>query len=163
MAPRNAYRAADGRWVAITAGTDDLVVRLFEAIGRPELARDGRFRTNRDRVANVDALDALVGDWIAARPAAAAVDALLANRVSAAVVDDVPAVLANEHFRTRGEIVGVDDPEAGTITTSAPGIGGLGAIRHLGRDLGADNAAIYEEWLGVDATDLALLRAAGIV
>jgi crotonobetainyl-CoA:carnitine CoA-transferase CaiB-like acyl-CoA transferase len=163
MAPRNAYRAADGRWVAITAGTDDLAARLFEVVGHPELATDARFRTNHDRVANVDALDAFVGDWIATRRAATAVDTLLANRVSAAVVDDVPAVLANEHFRARGEIVTVDEPGAGTVTTAAPAIAGLGTIRHLGRDLGADNAAIYEEWLGIDAAELARLRAASVV
>jgi len=163
MAPRNAYRAADGRWVAITAGTDDLVVRLFAVIGRPELATDERFRTNRARIANVDALDALIGDWIAARPADVVVETLLADRVSAAVVDDVLAVLANEHLRARGEIVTTDDMQLGAITTAAPAIGGLGTIRHLGRDLGADNAAIYEEWLGVDAAELARLRAAGVV
>ena len=163
MAPRNTYRGGDGRWVAITAGTDDLVGRLFGVIGRPELATDERFRTNRARLANVDALDAVVGDWIAARPAAAAVDALVAARVSAAVVDDVPTVLANEHFHARGEIVTVDDPAIGAVTTAAPATGGLGAIRHFGRDLGADNAAIYEEWLGVDTVELARLRAARVV
>jgi formyl-CoA transferase len=162
MAPRNTYRAADGKWVAITAGTDDLVGRLFGVIGRPELATDERFRTNRARLTNVDALDAVVDEWITARPAAVAVDALVAARVSAAVVDDVPAVLANEHFRARGEIVTVDDPAIGAITTAAPA-GGLGAIRHLGRDLGADNAAIYEEWLGLDTVELARLRAARVV
>ena len=104
-----------------------------------------------------------VGDWIAAGSGATVGDALLANRVSAALVDDVPAVLANEHFRARGEIVTVDEPGAGTITTAAPAIGGLGTIRHLGRDLGADNGEIYEQWLGIDAAELARLRSAGVV
>src|SRR5204862_8226312 len=34
MAPRNTYRAADARWVAITAGTDEPVTRLFAVSGR---------------------------------------------------------------------------------------------------------------------------------
>jgi crotonobetainyl-CoA:carnitine CoA-transferase CaiB-like acyl-CoA transferase len=67
MAPRNTYRAADGRWVAITAGTNDLVARLFTVIGRPGLVSDERFRTNRARLANVEALDAAIGGWIAGR------------------------------------------------------------------------------------------------
>jgi crotonobetainyl-CoA:carnitine CoA-transferase CaiB-like acyl-CoA transferase len=82
--------------------------------------------------------------------------------VSAAVVDDVPGVLANPHFRDRGEIVTVDDPAAGPITTAAPALR-VGAIRHLGRDLGADNDEIYDRWLGIDAAELARLRAAGVV
>ncbi|HXJ32828.1 MAG TPA: CoA transferase, partial [Candidatus Eisenbacteria bacterium] len=58
MAPRNTYRAADGHWVAITAGTNDIVQRLLGAVGRSDLADDPRFRTNRARLENVDALDA---------------------------------------------------------------------------------------------------------
>ena len=163
MAPRNTYRAADGRFVAITAGTNELVARLFAVIGSPELADDPRFRTNRARLADVDALDDVIGGWIAGRPAALAVDALVAARVSAAVVDDVPAVLANPHFRARGEIVSIDDPDLGATTTAAPAIAGMGTIRHLGRDVGADNRAVYVDWLGVDDTELARLRAAGVV
>src|SRR6185503_5702883 len=62
MAPRNTYRAADDRWVALTAGTNDLVARLIAVIERPALADDPRFRTNQARLANVDALDALIGE-----------------------------------------------------------------------------------------------------
>jgi crotonobetainyl-CoA:carnitine CoA-transferase CaiB-like acyl-CoA transferase len=163
MAPRNTYRAGDGRFVAITAGTNELARRLFDVIGRPELADDPRFRTNRARLANVDALDAAIGDWMAARPAAVAVEELAAARVSAAVVDDVPAVLGNPHFRARGEIVSVDDPDLGAIAVAAPFSGGPGTIRHLGRERGADNRDVYVEWLGLDEAELERLRAAGIV
>jgi len=163
MAPRNTYRAGDGRWIALTAGTNELVARLVGAIGRPQLAADPRFRTNRARLEHVDALDDAIGAWVAGRSAADAVQALVAARVSAAVVDDVPAVLANPHFRARGEVVTVTDPELGDVTTAAPFVAGLGAIRHLGRELGADNAAVYVDWLGVDAAELDRLRAAGIV
>jgi len=163
MAPRNTYRAADGRWIAITAGTDELVMRLFEVIGRPELREDARFATNRARLANVDALDTYIGQWVGARGAGAAVDALVTARVSAAVVDDVAAVLANPHFRARGELVAVDDPELGPTTMAAPAIRGLGTIRHLGRALGADNQAIYGDWLGIDGAELERLRADGVI
>jgi crotonobetainyl-CoA:carnitine CoA-transferase CaiB-like acyl-CoA transferase len=163
MAPRNTYRAADGRWVAITAGTNDLVARLFTVIGRPGLVSDERFRTNRARLANVEALDAAIGGWIAGRSAADAVDALAGARVSAAVVDDLHGVLANPHFGARGDLVTIDDPELGAITTAAPFVAGHGAIRHLGRPLGADNDAVYRGWLGIDADDLRSLGARGVV
>jgi crotonobetainyl-CoA:carnitine CoA-transferase CaiB-like acyl-CoA transferase len=160
MAPRNTYRARDGRWIAITAGTNDLVTRLFTVIGRPELATDARFRTNQARLANVDALDAAIGEWIATRPAADAVDTLVGARVSAAVVDDVPGVLGNPHFAARDDFVTIDDPELGAITTAAPFLAGRGAIRHLGRTLGADNDAVYRGWLGIDVD---ALRSRGVV
>jgi crotonobetainyl-CoA:carnitine CoA-transferase CaiB-like acyl-CoA transferase len=162
MAPRNAYRAADGRWVAVTAGTNELVARLFAVIGRPELTDDERYRTNRARLAHVEELDRTIGAWIAARPAADAVDTLVGARVSAAVVDDLPAVLANPHFVARGELVAIDDPGLGRTTTAAPALG-RGTIRHLGRDRGADNDAIYADWLGIDAAELERLRADGVI
>src|SRR5262249_47481151 len=54
VAPRNTYRAADGRWVALTAGTNELVQRLFRVMGRAELAEDRRFCDNTARLANVE-------------------------------------------------------------------------------------------------------------
>jgi crotonobetainyl-CoA:carnitine CoA-transferase CaiB-like acyl-CoA transferase len=153
----------DGRWIAITAGTDALVARLFAVIGRPELRDDPRFDTSAARLANVEELDALINAWVGSRSAAAAVEAFVAARVSAAVVDDMTEVLANPHFRARGEVLTVDDPEIGPITTARPGIGELGTIRHLGRALGADNAAIYGEWLGIDPSEIARMRTDGII
>jgi crotonobetainyl-CoA:carnitine CoA-transferase CaiB-like acyl-CoA transferase len=164
MAPRNTYPTADGRWVAITAGTDDMVGRLFAAIARPELAQDARFATNLARLANVDALDQVIAAWTQARPCDQVVDALVAARVSAAAIDDLPAVLANAHFRARDALVTVDDADIGPFTTTAPlPLGAGGRIRHLGRGRGADNDAVYREWLGLDAGELADLRAAGVV
>lgn len=135
VAPRNTYRAADGAWVALTAGTDAMCKRVFAAIGRSELAGDERFRSNLSRLANVDALDAIIGDWIAARSSGEVVDELTAAGVSLARCDDLRAVAANEHFRRRGDLVEVDG-----LTLAAP----LkpGRIRWLGRPLGADDGAL---------------------
>ena len=44
-----------------------------------------------------------------------------------------------------------------------PSDGGVAIPAVTQRRLGADNAAVYEEWLGIDATELARLRSAGIV
>lgn len=163
MAPRNTYRARDGRWLALTAGTDELVRRLFAAMGTPALADDPRFRTNAARRTHADALDDVIGGWVATQPASTAVDALVAARVSAAVVDDLPAVLANEHFAARDAWQRGDDPTTGAWLTTCvtPGLGG--AIRHLGRALGADNDTVLGDWLGLSPEELSALRTRGIV
>src|SRR6202043_692759 len=44
-APRNVYRCADGHYVALSASMQAMAKRVFEAIGRPELIEDERFRT----------------------------------------------------------------------------------------------------------------------
>ena len=163
MAPRNAYPTADGRWIALTAGTNDLARRLFRALGQPALADDARFRSHRARLENAAALDQLIAAWIQERPAEEAVNSLVAERVSAAAIDDLPTVLANPHFAARQAFVHGTDETLGNWTSCllTPGLGG--AVRFLGRALGADNDAVLGEWLGLDAATLATLRERGIV
>jgi crotonobetainyl-CoA:carnitine CoA-transferase CaiB-like acyl-CoA transferase len=61
IVPYEVYETAD-RPLAIAAANDRLFVRLCEAIGLGELARDERFATNQGRVAHADELaDALNG------------------------------------------------------------------------------------------------------
>ena len=166
MAPRNAYPTSDGEWVAITAGTDDLVRRLFAAIGEPGLIDDPRFRDNTARVAHVDALDDVVGKWIAARTRDEVVDALNAAGVSAAAVDGLRRVLDNAHFRARASLVEVAGEAGERIVAAAPSPARTedrGSIRWLGRSRGADNEAVYRDWLGLSADELGELVRGGIV
>src|SRR5258708_37508685 len=51
-APRNVYRCADGKYVAISGSTETMARRTFETIGRAGMVGDGRFRTNSARVAH---------------------------------------------------------------------------------------------------------------
>jgi formyl-CoA transferase len=166
VAPRNTYRTADDRWVALTAGTDDLARRLFAAIERPELADDPRFATNLARVAHVDELDETIGAWIGARSCAEVVERCNAARVSLAAVDPPTEVARNPHFRARASLVEIEDDATGRLTLAAPSparASGAGRIRWLGRSLGADNDAVYRDWLGLDEDELAHLRVLGVV
>ncbi len=69
VAPHNAYRApGDDRWIAIAATNDDEWRALAEVVGSG-LATDKRFATNASRIQHQDALDAMIGDWVAGRDA----------------------------------------------------------------------------------------------
>jgi len=61
--PRGIYRAADGGWLAIAASNQTIAVRLFTAMGVPEILDDPRFATNEARLANDDVVQAKVRDW----------------------------------------------------------------------------------------------------
>jgi crotonobetainyl-CoA:carnitine CoA-transferase CaiB-like acyl-CoA transferase len=69
IVPYQAFAAADGH-IMVAAGNDNLFRRLCEAIGRPGLAEDPRFRTNKDRVVNRAALIPILSDLFAAEPIA---------------------------------------------------------------------------------------------
>jgi crotonobetainyl-CoA:carnitine CoA-transferase CaiB-like acyl-CoA transferase len=161
VAPRNTYRTADGAWVALTAGTDDLVREMFHLFGRPQLCDDPRFRDNLARVAHVEELDAIIAEWIAARPCDEVVEQFNAAGVSLAAVDGLLRVAVNPQVRARRSLIEVADAEAGTITTAAPSPARAqepGRIRHLGRGRGADNRAVYRDWLGLSDNELAALE-----
>ncbi|MEK9774733.1 MAG: CoA transferase, partial [Quisquiliibacterium sp.] len=66
-APRNVYQTSDSQFIALSAGMENTVQRLFVAIGRPDMAGDPRFASHAARIENIDELDAAIGDFIGQR------------------------------------------------------------------------------------------------
>jgi crotonobetainyl-CoA:carnitine CoA-transferase CaiB-like acyl-CoA transferase len=80
-------------------------------------------------------------------------------------VYDVADVLADEHFKARGAITRLPDPELGSVPAPAavPRFSGLPQIVHrTGPGIGEHNAEVYGE-LGLGPADLERLRAGGII
>ncbi|HZM30643.1 MAG TPA: CoA transferase [Acidimicrobiales bacterium] len=165
-APRNAYRTADGRWLAISSASPSIAVRVFRAIGREDLAGDPDYVDPIRRQERAAEVDALVAGWVADRTLAEAMRVFEAAEVTAAPVYDARQLLEDEHLRARGTYVTVDDPDFGAVTVQAP-VAQLtetpGRIDHLGRALGADNDEVYGDLLGLDQDKLAALRANGVI
>lgn len=165
-APRNLYRAGDGAWIAISATSQRVFERLAAAIGRPDLAGDPRFRDNAVRVKNRDALDALIGEWMAARTQDEILTRLDDSGAVAGPVYDVPRILGDAHYAAREDIVTAPDPDLGEI----PMVGVIpkfsetpGAVRTAGPRLGEHNEGIYREWLGLDEREIEHLRAEEVI
>src|SRR6185369_252375 len=74
-APYDAFRARDG-WLVIAVATNRIFRRLAEAIGRPELGTDARFRGATGRNERSAEINDLVGAWVAERTVAEVMDAL---------------------------------------------------------------------------------------
>ncbi len=167
IAPSNVFQARDGRQVVIAANHDTLFERLCQVMGREDLARDSRFADHRARGDHAEVLEHEIQAW-AARHDAAEIDELLAGAgVVCAPVASIADVFANPQVRAREMLVAHDDPELGTFL--APGVvprfsGGSGEVRWSGRwQLGADNAEILGERLGLSEDELADLRQAGAI
>jgi crotonobetainyl-CoA:carnitine CoA-transferase CaiB-like acyl-CoA transferase len=165
-APRNAYRTADGKWMAISSASPAIAVRVFRAIDRPDLAEDPDYIDPVRRQERFAEVDGLVGDWVARRPLDEVMKVFLDAEIAAAPVYDAEQLLADEHLAARGTFVPVDDPDFGTVRVQAP-LARLsetpGRIDHLGRSLGADNDAVYGGLLGLDPERLDALRAARVI
>lgn len=141
-APRNAYRTKDGHWVALSAGTQQIANRMFEAIGAPELAADPRFSTPRARIAHADEVDRLLAAWIERQPLDGVLEAFRTAQAPIAPILSAAQIYDHPHYRQRGSIVAVEDDDLGAVTMQnvVPRLSATpGRIRHPGRTpIGAD-------------------------
>ena len=106
--PRGIYQAADGGWLSIAASNQSIALRLFEAMGRPDLKDDERYATNAARMANNDSMQQIVIDWVKSYPRDKALEILDQHEVVAASVNDAKDVTEDPHFaeRTLVELAG---------------------------------------------------------
>lgn len=102
-APWNSFRCADG-WVIICAGNHPTWVRLCETIGRPDLLADPRYRTQAERVAHVDVLEAEISGWTRERRVADVEALLNAGTIACGSVSSLDDVIEHPHFRERNLI-----------------------------------------------------------
>lgn len=167
-APSNVYQTADGHWLAIGGNGKNVFRRLVQALGQPELAEDERFRDNPARVKHHVELDEIVGSWVAKIPLSEAQEILDKAGVPAGPVMSIADIAADRHYQARGMLASIPDERMPEGVTYMPGVVPRltetpGAILHSGGDLGADNAAIYGDSLGLSARELERLRTEGII
>lgn len=109
LAPFDLFPTADGA-CAVAAPTERHWPALCAAIGRPDLAGDPRFRTNRERVANADLVREVVSAWTRARTTAEVV-AALAGTVPIGPVQTAADIFDDPHAAARRMLVEVDQPD----------------------------------------------------
>jgi crotonobetainyl-CoA:carnitine CoA-transferase CaiB-like acyl-CoA transferase len=164
--PRNVYRAADGRWVALSGTTDAQVARLLPLLGLGGPEGEARYAQSEDRLRNGDELDALVAAWVAARPATEAVHALDGARIPVTLVNDMATLWADAHVQSRASVAEVDDGRIGPVLMPAP-FPHLsrtpGAIAWAGREPGADTDDVCRDWLGLEQDEIDALRERGAI
>jgi formyl-CoA transferase len=164
IAPRNAYKCRDGRYVALSGAVQTMVERLFHAIGRPELALDPRFRTNADRVRHAEELDAIIGAFVAERTQAENVAFFEAAEVTIGPIYDITQILEDPHVIERELIADYPDPDMSVFPMHhvVPRLTGTpGSIRTPAPRLGEHNRALLGE-LGLDDAAYAQLLGSGV-
>jgi crotonobetainyl-CoA:carnitine CoA-transferase CaiB-like acyl-CoA transferase len=114
VAPYNIYQTSDG-WLAIICISERHWHGVAAALGRPELVDDPRFRTEKDRVVNIDAVDEEVASVTKTRTRADLVTALQHAGVPCAPVKSVREVDTDEHLIQRGMIRYVEHPARGRV------------------------------------------------
>ena len=159
-APRNVYRTADDKWVAVSSSATSIAERVLRLVGRPDLVEQDWFATGAGRAAHVDEIDDAVASWIGARDRDEVVAAFEEAEAAVAPVSDARDVVADPQLRAIGALASVTDPDFGHVLMSnviARLSATPGEIRWTGGAHGADTDSVLSE-LGLDA---AALRAEG--
>lgn len=162
VSPRNVYRCADGKYVALSGSTQVVAMRIFDIVGRPEMKTDPRFATNSDRVRHRDLVDAALAPWFAARGRDEALAIMRGAGATVGPVYDIADIAVDPHFKARGIVVEVEDADNGHLPvhnivprlSRTPGVWRRPAPR-----LGEHNDEIFDE-IGVSAEARARLGAA---
>jgi len=159
-APRNVYRTADDRWVAVSASATSIAERVLRLVGREDLVTQPWFATGAGRVEHVEEIDAAVAEWIAARSRDEVLAAFESADAAIAPVYDARDLVADPQLAALGALTRVDDVLMTNVISRLSDT--PGSIEHAGREQGADTEAVLTE-VGVDAAELARLRAEGTV
>ncbi|MFN0111075.1 MAG: CaiB/BaiF CoA transferase family protein [Blastocatellia bacterium] len=168
LAPFGTYPASDG-YIAICAHQDEFAHAVFNAMKRPELANDERFRTRDHRVKHVAEVDALIEAWTRELPTAELLLTLEAAGVPCAEVRDPNTALRDPRVVARGETVRLAHPQHGTVG-DVYGMGlpikfsaATAAYDQAPPEMGEHNQHVYGELLGYSPQRIAELRSLGVI
>ena len=145
-APRNVYQTQDGRWIALSAGMEGTLKRLFEGIGFPNGLDDPRFSSHEARLANIDELDGLIQNHLSKLDLAKALDFFKEMDITAGQVCDVSDLIDHPYVQEREMLVKtqLENGESVLIHAAPYKINGQRPpIRRAAPTLGQDN----EKWL----------------
>jgi len=165
-APLDNYPSGDGRYVCIVAAAQGNFERLCAAMDRPELLVDDRFATPAARAEHNEAINGLVGEWVAGLDATEVERRCVEHDVPVGTAYDAADLAADEHVRVRGDLVTVDDPVIGPVLQQAafPRLVGEEPAHPAGAPrLGEHTDEVLGGLLGLSTGDLAGLRADGVI
>jgi formyl-CoA transferase len=140
--------------------------RFLDVMGRPDLKDDPRFLSRSTRVVNFAAVDALIEGWTKTLTKDDVAQRMLAAKVPCAPVRNLVEVMQDENMHARGSLQWIDHPELGRVAlpTRRSCSRGLNAgPLEPSLPLGAGNDTVFGEWLGHSQTELAALKAEGVI
>ena len=165
-APRNAYRAKDGRWLGLSASAQSIAERVMTLVGRPELTEEPWFADHTGRLEHQDELDDAISAWIAERDSDEVVRAFEEVHAAIAPIMSIDEIVLDPQFIARDTITEVDHPKLGPLQmqnviprlVETPG-----RIRWPGPELGSSNEAVLRDELGLTEEQIAALVEMGVV
>ena len=166
ITPYQPFKAGDGKWIVVAAGSERLWRKFCQVIGADEgLVSHPLFATNALRNVNRDQLTPILDGYLAARPAREWVELMNAAEIPSGPLYAVDEALNDPHIQARRMIVQMEHPSVGPFKSLAfPALfsGTPMSYRIAPPRLGEHTDQVLAE-LGYDAAAIARLHAEGVV
>ena len=166
--PTGLYSAKGGD-LSITVTSDDQWTRLARALDAPLLLEDPKFATYVSRTAYVEQAREEVQRLIGVFTLADALERLEAHDVPCAPVRTAEEVMQDQHFWDKGTLLpmrhaGMEGPVEGIVSGFPVKFSG-GELPQIpgAPTLGMHNSEIFTKLLGMDETEIEVLKAQGVV
>jgi crotonobetainyl-CoA:carnitine CoA-transferase CaiB-like acyl-CoA transferase len=165
IVPYETFATADGH-LALAIGTDEQFRKFCQAAGSPALAEEERFRTNQARVEHRSVLVPFLQELLRTRSTAVWLALCAEQKVPAGPINDIPAALADAQVQARGMVQEVEHPTLGRIALLGP-VAKFertpATVRSAPPPLGFHTEEVLAELLGYTASQIAQLRAQGVI
>jgi len=160
IAPSNLYPCNDGAYVLIAGNADSLYKRLMSAIGREDLREDPALARNDGRAAQMERIDAAIGNWTSSRSQQEVLEVMEKAEVPAGRIYTAADIAGDPHYAARGMIQAIvaGDGEPLKVPGIVPKLSATpGAIRSAAPRLGEHTEEVLQE-IGYGAPQIAELR-----
>jgi CoA:oxalate CoA-transferase len=161
------FEAKDGIHIVITANTERMWHGLARALGHEEWLNDPRFTTNKERLANKQALWPLLEEAFLAKTADEWIPLLEAEEIPVGVVNTLDRVMKDPQIRHRNMVMDLESGDGARVSVAGNPMkfsDTFSEERNYPRTLGADNAAVLREVLQLSDKEIAdLIGAKAII
>ena len=120
IVPSQAFKAYDDRYINISVHREEYWPRLCKALNLTDIEKDPRFATNADRVANRDALIAILEEKIAGEPARWWIILLRRSGVPCGTYNTIDDIYNDPHVRENKMILKLKADWGPTLYTDFP-------------------------------------------
>ena len=165
IVPYGTYPASDG-FIVLGIGNEGQFRKFLEVAGRPEIADDPRFLTNRDRVANRTILEPMLEAITRRRTMDEWIVPLDAVGVPAGPINTLDRVFADPQVKAREMVVDVMHSLGFPVPSVASPIKMSGTpvqYRNAAPLLGEHTKEVLAEWLGLADGEIEALKKSGVV
>ncbi len=169
-APHGVFRCAakgddDDRWIAISIQSDEQWFALRRAMGDPAWATKPDWSSTAGRLAQVDQIEAAVGEWTRTKTAEELMRKLQAAGVEAGLVNNFEDLLNDPQLRHRNHYREVTHPVIGKHLCETNGMrfsATPDAVTRPAPRLGEHTSEVFQNILGLSEAEYAELNAEGV-